>query len=74
VCPLGLEDKVMFLGHVSQKKLLVKMANANFFLLMSRYESERLPNVVKEAMYQRCIVVTSDTQGINELVNHGKSW
>lgn len=70
VSELGLERNVTFLGHVPQNELLEKMADAEFFFLMSKYESERLPNVVKEAMYQRCAVVTTNTQGIQELVTH----
>lgn len=70
VFSLGLENNVVFIGHVCQAELKDYMSKADFFLLMSRYLSERLPNVVKEAMEQRCIVVTTDTLGIDELVEH----
>lgn len=68
VASLNLQSRVSFLGHIEQSKLILLMSKAHFFLLMSRYPSERLPNVVKEAMLQRCVVVTTNTQGIGELV------
>jgi glycosyltransferase involved in cell wall biosynthesis len=67
---LGVGSNVVFIGHVCQAELKGYMSKAGFFLLMSRYLSERLPNVVKEAMDQRCIVVTTDTVGIDELIDH----
>lgn len=66
---LGIEDKIFFMGHLDQVSLLKLMSEAHFFLLMSRHPSERLPNVVKEAMYQKCIVVTTRTPGIEELIS-----
>ncbi|WP_077579548.1 MULTISPECIES: glycosyltransferase family 4 protein [unclassified Salinivibrio] len=65
--------RIQFLGHVDQQKLIRIMNNAHFFLLMSRYPSERLPNVVKEAMYQQCVVVTTRTEGIDELIEEQHS-
>lgn len=65
---LGCGKNVVFLGHINQITLIKLMSNSHFFLLMSRYPSERLPNVVKEAMYQMCIVLTTQTEGINELI------
>ncbi|MBE0472222.1 MAG: glycosyltransferase [Methyloprofundus sp.] len=71
VSNLGLQRNVSFLGHVNQVELIKVMSKTHFFLLMSRYPSERLPNVVKEAMYQECVVVTTKTHGIDELIDHG---
>ncbi|AHF02235.1 hypothetical protein THIAE_04380 [Thiomicrospira aerophila AL3] len=68
---LGLQKYVFFLGHVDQVELIKVMSKTHFFLLMSRYPSERLPNVVKEAMYQKCVVVTTNTPGIDELIENG---
>ncbi|WBA10877.1 glycosyltransferase [Salinivibrio kushneri] len=70
ISEIGCEGSVDFIGHVSQPELIKEMAKANFFLLMSRYPSERLPNVVKEAMYQQCVVITTETHGIRELIEH----
>lgn len=70
---LGCSKNVLFLGHIKQTKLIRRMSDSHFFILMSRYPSERLPNVVKEAMYQQCVVLTTRTEGIDELVNSGVS-
>jgi len=70
---LGCSRNVSFLGHIKQVDLIQLMSTAHFFLLLSRSTSERLPNVVKEAMYQQCIVITTDTDGISELVDAGKN-
>lgn len=74
VCMTGelkIERSVCFLGHLDQLSLVTLMSEAHFFLLMSRHPSERLPNVVKEAMFQKCIVLTTKTPGVDELVESG---
>jgi len=68
VAKLKLSQSVKFLGHVDQALLIKKMAESHIFILLSRYPSERLPNVVKEAMFQECIIFTTRTSGIEELV------
>lgn len=70
---LGVEDRVSFLGHVSQFDLATEMARAEVFLFLSDYVSERLPNVAKEAMASRCVCVVSRTEGIDELVEDGRT-
>jgi len=70
---LGCANRIYFLGHIKQAVLAKIMSNSHFFILMSRYPSERLPNVLKEAMYQRCVVLTTNTPGIDELVDSGAS-
>ncbi|MCG3727438.1 glycosyltransferase [Vibrio cincinnatiensis] len=70
---LGCSKNVVFLGHIKQSSLIKLMSNSHFFVLMSRYPSERLPNVVKEAMYQMCVVLTTQTEGINELIESNVS-
>jgi len=62
---LLINDKVEFLGHIPQNELFEYMKNVHFFLLMSRYHAERLPNVIKEAMLRKCICITTPTIGIN---------
>lgn len=69
----GLSSSVQFLGHIEQSELFARMSTTHFFLLMSRYASERLPNVVKEAMLRQCVVVTTASPGIEELVIDGHS-
>jgi glycosyltransferase involved in cell wall biosynthesis len=68
---LGVSDAVTFRGHVAQEVVLREMAAAEAFLLMSRNESERLPNVVKEAMASRCLCVVTRSPGIEELLRDG---
>src|SRR5690606_5389849 len=63
---LGIEDSVTFLGHVSHEQVIAEFSSAEIFLHMSH--SERLPNVVKEAMACRCACITTRTVGIEELV------
>jgi len=70
---LGCSERVFFLGHIPQSELVKYMSDSHFFILMSRSLSERLPNVVKEAMYQQCVVITTRSVGIDELVDSGVS-
>ena len=66
---LNLKRHVHFLGHIAQSELIQYMSQLHVFMLLSRYASERLPNVVKEAMCQECVVFTTQTDGIEELIN-----
>jgi glycosyltransferase involved in cell wall biosynthesis len=68
---LGVRDSVSFRGHVTHDEVFSELAQAELFLLLSRYDGERLPNVVKEAMACRCFVVTTATPGIDELLQDG---
>jgi glycosyltransferase involved in cell wall biosynthesis len=68
---LGISDVITFRGHVNHDEVFEELARAEVFLLLSRYEGERLPNVVKEAMACRCFVVTTATPGIDELLKDG---
>ncbi len=67
---LNIQHNVNFLGHIGQIELISRMSKSHFFLLMSRYLSERLPNVAKEAMHQKCVVITTNTDGIDELIKN----
>lgn len=65
---LGCASSVMFLGHLERGELFEEMSKAACFLLLSKKLSERLPNVLKEALLAGCAVVASDTPGIRELI------
>ncbi len=65
-----LKENIVFLGHISQEELFTYMKKIDFFILMSRYKAERLPNVLKEAMLRKCICITTYTTGIEELVKN----
>ncbi|QKF81108.1 glycosyltransferase family 4 protein [Halarcobacter ebronensis] len=66
----SLKKNIIFLGHISQNELFNYMNKTNFFILMSRYKAERLPNVLKEAMLRKCICITTYTIGIEELIKN----
>ncbi|MFO7545438.1 MAG: glycosyltransferase [Trueperaceae bacterium] len=66
---LDVADRVTFLGHVPHERVVQEMAAAESFLFLSR--SERLPNVVKEAMACGSVCITTRTEGIEELVEDG---
>ena len=65
---LGVSHAVTFLGHIPHDGVAEQFGAAEVFLFMSREDSERLPNVVKEAMASECICVVTETLGISELV------
>jgi glycosyltransferase involved in cell wall biosynthesis len=69
---LGIDRAVRFLGHVRQEDVASELSEAEIFLHMSWEETERLPNVVKEAMASQCLCVVADTSGIDELVRDGQ--
>lgn len=66
---LRLTGAIEFLGHVPQERVIEEFARAQVLLHLSH--SERLPNVVKEAMACHCACVTTRTVGIEELVEDG---
>lgn len=68
---LGVADAVAFLGHVPHDQVLSELAAAEALLHLSHME--RLPNAVKEAMACGCVVVTTRTVGIEELVRDGQT-
>ena len=66
---LGLGTR--FLGHVPQAVVRNELAQADVFLHLSTEHTERLTNVVKEAMASGCICIVVRSPGIDELVQHG---
>lgn len=68
---LGVGPCVSFTGHLPHARVLEQMTEADVMVFLSRKESERLPNVVKEAMACGCVCVASDTPGLEALVTHG---
>lgn len=65
---LGLADAIAFEGHRPRVDVFDAMQRADTFLLLSRKSSERLPNVIKEALWAGCRVISSNTIGIEELL------
>ena len=66
---LGVAGSTAFRGHVPHDEVFEELARAELLLFLSH--SERLPNVVKEAMACRCVVVATATLGIEELMDDG---
>jgi glycosyltransferase involved in cell wall biosynthesis len=69
---LGIDSSVAFLGHVAQSDVVRELAAAEVVLHMSWDETERLPNIVKEAMVSKCACVVTETFGIRELLEDGR--
>jgi glycosyltransferase involved in cell wall biosynthesis len=65
---LGCTQSVSFKGHVRREALFAEMERASVFLLLSKGKWERLPNVLKEALWAGCAVISSNTPGIEELI------
>lgn len=65
---LDCSGSITFRGHVPRDDLFSHMQSASTFVLLSRKPSERLPNVVKEALWAGCAVISSSSDGIEELI------
>jgi glycosyltransferase involved in cell wall biosynthesis len=65
---LGCAEAVTFSGHVPRDELFKRMQHTAIFFLLSKAPWDRLPNVLKEALWAGCAVVSSKTQGIRELL------
>ena len=68
---MKVHDNVTFTSHLSQIDLFRRMAESEYFIFLSNKKSERLPNVLKEAMQCGCVCISSKTKGIEELMQHG---
>jgi len=68
----GLGDRVRFTGALPHEAVLETIRTAEVFALASR-SNDILPNVVKEAIAEGVPVVVTDTVGIGELVEDGRS-
>jgi glycosyltransferase involved in cell wall biosynthesis len=65
---LNCAGAVTFGGHIARHGLFAEMQQAGVFVLLSKKLSERLPNVVKEALWAGCSVISSNSEGIEELI------
>jgi glycosyltransferase involved in cell wall biosynthesis len=68
---LGVRAHVSFHGQVSTATVTARLMAATAFVLLSR--ADRIPNVVKEAMAVGCPCIVTHTQGMEELVDHGRT-
>ncbi|MBQ4888541.1 glycosyltransferase family 4 protein [Shewanella sp. MMG014] len=62
------DKSITFLGHLSHEDTMFYIGSSTFFIFMSYYKGERLPNVVKEAMALSTVSIVSQTQDIQELI------
>ena len=65
---LGCSEAVSLAGHIGREALRAEMDSSALFLFLSMKPSERLPNVLKEALWAGCAVVASRSEGIEELI------
>lgn len=70
VINLNLQHSIKFLGWLSKKKLNEILYQTQFYLHFSKVDV--IPNSIKEAMYSRCIVLSSKTFAIEEIIDHKK--
>lgn len=68
---LGVAQAVCFPGMLPRSALFAEMRRAAVFAFLSVKASERLPNVVKEAMLAGCRCVVLPTPGIEALIEPG---
>jgi glycosyltransferase involved in cell wall biosynthesis len=68
---LGLEKQVIIFGYASEEELINLYSNAEFFIYPSFYEGFGFP--ILEAIACKCLVITSNTSSIKELVPN-KNW
>ena len=77
VAASGLEDRVDFLGPLTQTELFEEYQRATVFALPCRVledgDRDGIPNVLMEAMACRLPVVTTGVSGITELVRDGEN-
>jgi len=65
---LGITHAVTFTGRVPQDEVRDELARAEVLLYMARSDTDRLPNVIKEAMAAQCLCVVTRTRAVEELL------
>jgi len=68
---LGCTERVEFTGLLERERLFAEMRKAEVFVFLSMKASERLPNVVMEAMLAEAFCVVSPTDDIEQLIEDG---
>ena len=71
VSQLKLNESIKFTGWLSRKKVAEIFSETQFYLHFSNVEA--LPNSIKEAMYTKCFCLSSETFGIQELLEDKKT-
>lgn len=72
---LGIHQKILWKGALSQKEVRASMTSADIFVLASRIaedgDRDGLPNVLMEAQSQRAAIVSTKVSAIPELIESG---
>ena len=66
---LGIQDKIVFTGFISEKDLVLAFQSAELLLFPSIYEGFGLPPL--EAMACGCPIISSDKSSLPEVVGKG---
>ncbi len=67
----GLQDRVIFLGHLSRPELFEYIYRSNIFILLSKFESFSFQIV--EAMHIGTPVIANDIGNISEIIIHERN-
>jgi len=74
---LGVQDRVLFPGHIPWGQTPRYLARADVFVVPSVLDEagnlDGLPNVLLESLASGCAVVASEVAGIPEVVQHGRN-
>ena len=77
IASLDLQDKVSLLGKMTQDQLADLYAQSNLFALpcvvLENGDRDGIPNVLFEAMVSGVPVVSTDIEGVGELIEHRKN-
>lgn len=68
---LRLENHIEFIPWLPHRDLLITLSKADTLLFFSEKPGEKLPNIVKEAMYFECLCFVGSQSGCDELIDNG---
>ena len=68
----ALTDYIDFYGHLPEESVFALMQNSRNFILLSEKKGECLPNVIKEAILNKCYIISGLSDCIEELIPNDK--
>lgn len=69
---MKLENHISFIQWLPHRELLRTLSKASTLIFFSEKPGEKLPNIVKEAMYLECTCFVGEKSGCDELIDDGK--